>query len=352
MRYTEFMKEIQKLPKLKKGDKVAIISPSFAAPGVWPHMYELGLKRLREVFELEPVELPATKKVGASKEERTKDLVDAFQNTEIKAVIASLGGNDQVTYIKNLPREPFVNNPKPFFGYSDNSHFCNFLFLNEIPSYYGASLFTQFAMQGEMDAYTIKYIKHALFDAGEFELLPSAQYNDQGMSWDDLENLTKRREYWPNEGWQWNGEMSGEGLLWGGCLESVDEMLRHGIAIPSLEQFEDIVLMLESSEEIPPADYAFRIIRALGERGILARVKGVLIGRAKAWEFNKQNSFKEKIEYRREQRETILNEVRKYNPEIPVVQNMDFGHTDPQVPMPYGGRVRIDSKEQRIFATF
>ena len=70
--------EFTKLPKLTKGDKVAILSPSFAAPGRWPHVYELGLKRIREVFELEPVEFPTTKKVGASKEERAKDLMDAF----------------------------------------------------------------------------------------------------------------------------------------------------------------------------------------------------------------------------------------------------------------------------------
>src|SRR3989338_5508114 len=103
-----------KLQKLKKGDKVAILSPSFAAPGKWPHIYELGLKRLREVFELEPVEFPTTKKIGASGEERSRDLIDAFESKEIKAVIASLGGDDQVTYVKNLPSDPFVNNPKPF----------------------------------------------------------------------------------------------------------------------------------------------------------------------------------------------------------------------------------------------
>jgi len=50
--YTNFMK---KLPKLSKGDKVAVISPSFAAPAVFPAVYELGLRRIREVFELETV---------------------------------------------------------------------------------------------------------------------------------------------------------------------------------------------------------------------------------------------------------------------------------------------------------
>lgn len=343
---------MKKLPKLKRGDKVAILSPSFAAPGAWPHVHELGLQRLREVFELEPVEFPATRKIGATSEERSRDLIAAFENPEIKAVIASLGGDDQVTYIKNLPSEPFVKNPKPFFGFSDNSHFCNFLFLNGIPSYYGASLFTQFAMQGEMDAYTVEYIKHALFEEGEFELRASEEFNDQGLSWNDPSLLNTRRIYEVNEGWYWDGAQNGTGLLWGGCIESVDEMLRHGVPIPTLEQFENIVLTLESSEEIPNHSYVFRIMRALGERGILGRVKGVLIGRPKAWEFGKQNSREEKIAYCAEQRKTILEAVRKYNQNIPVVQNLNFGHTDPQVPMPYGGEVRIDSEAKRIFACF
>jgi muramoyltetrapeptide carboxypeptidase LdcA involved in peptidoglycan recycling len=315
-------------------------------------MYELGLQRVREVFELEPVEFPATTKIGASGEERAKDLVAAFESNEIAAVIASLGGDDQVTYIKNLPSQPFVDNPKPFFGFSDNSHFCNFLFLNGLPSYYGASLFTQFAMQGEMDDFTVNYLKYALFEEGEFELTASPTYNDQGLSWDDKDTINQRREYWPNEGWHWDGSQDTSGRLWGGCVESVDELLRHAIAIPSLEQFENIVLLLETSEEIPPHDYVSRVVRALGERGILERINGMVVGRPKAWEFDKQRTNEQKIEYRRGQREAILSMVRTYNPDIPVIQNLDFGHTDPQIPMPYGNQIRIVSSEQQLFATF
>lgn len=341
-----------KFSKLSKGDKVAILSPSFAAPGRFPEVYKLGLERLETVFELVPVEYPSTAKLGSSAGERSADLIAAFSNPEIKAVISTIGGDDQVTYIKNLPPESFVNNSKPFFGYSDNSHFCNFLFLNGIPSYYGGSLFTQFAMQGEMDEYTVRYIKHALFDEGEFELTSSDTYNDQGLDWDNLALLKTKRHHWTNEGHVWDGAKDAEGLLWGGCVESVDEMLRHGVSIPTLEQFENIVLMLETSEEIPSADYVFRVLRAFGERGILKRVKGVLIGRAKAWEFDKPNTREQKVEYRKQQQEIILKAVRHYNREIPVIQNMNFGHTDPQIPMPYGSKVRIEAVNKRLFANF
>jgi len=219
---------MKKILKLKPGNRVAIVSPSFAASAVWPHVHELGLKRIREVFELEPVTFPATARLDATMEEKANDLIEAFSDSEIKAVISTLGGDIQVTYIKNLPIEPFLNNPKPFFGFSDNSHFANFLFLNNIPSFYGAALFTQFAHQKEMNPYTVEYIKHALFDEGEFELLPSESFNDLGLDWGDESQLDKEREYETNEGWSWDGNNNGEGLLWGGCFESVDEMLRHG----------------------------------------------------------------------------------------------------------------------------
>lgn len=343
---------MQKLPKLQPGDKVAILSPSFCAPAVWPHVHELGLKRLREIFNLVPVEYPTTRKLNAPGEERATDLIAAFTDLEIKAVIATIGGDDQVTYIKNLPSEPFKNNPKPFFGYSDNSHLCNFLFLNGIPSYYGGSLFTQYAMQGEMDEYTVTYLKRALFETGEFELLPSETFNDQGLTWNDESLLLTKRQHWPNEGWHWDGEQNASGILWGGCVECVDEILRHNTPILTLEQFNDIVLMFETSEEIPSVDYVYRFFRALGERGILERVQGVLIGRPKAWEFDKQRSPEERVEYRQAQNEAILKAVRTYNKTIPVVQNLNFGHTDPQIPMPYGNEVRINSKNRLIFANF
>ena len=44
--------------------------------------------------------------------------------------------------------------------------------------------------------------------------------------------------------------------------------------------------------------------------------------------------------------------VRMYNKTAPIVQNMDFGHTEPQIPLPYGGMVRIDSLLKKVFAEF
>lgn len=346
------MKPMAQLNKLKKGDKVAILSPSFAAPGRFPHVYELGVKRLHDLFGLEAVAFPATAKLGATGEERAADLIAAFEDPSIKGVITSLGGNDQVTYIKNLPPEPFVQNPKPFFGYSDNTHFANFLWMNGVPSFYGGALFTQFAMEGKIDDFTLKYLKLALFESGEHELEASPIYSDMGLDWNDPSNLEKLETFLPNDGWQWNGDKNAEGVSWGGCLESIDELLRHGIELPSLADFENIILFTETSEEMPSTEQVFRVYRAFGERGILARVRGILVGRPKAWEFGNEHDDAWQTAHRIEQRETILKVVRAYNPTVSLIQNMDFGHTSPQIPLPYGGHIRIDAQAKKIFATF
>ena len=343
---------MKKLEKLQKGDKVAILSPSFGAPGTWPHVYQLGLERLHAVFGLEPVEFPTTTQINAQTEERARDLIAAFEDSSIKAVITSIGGDDQISYIKNLPPAPFIQNPKPFFGFSDNTHFANFLWLNNIPSYYGGALFTQFAMQGEMDEYTIRYLKYALFEDGERELTASTKFNDIGLNWNDPKTLDQKRIHEPNDGWFWDGEKSAKGTTWGGCLESIDDMLRHNVQIPTLEQFENVILITETSEEIPTHDYVFRVYRALGERGILGRIKGVLAGRPKAWEFDKPLDSEARKIYQQEQRDMIIKTVRQYNKSIPIVQNLDFGHTDPQIPIPYGMCARIDTENKKVFTIF
>lgn len=344
--------KFQKINKLKPGDKVAILSPSFAAPAKWPHIYELALKRLRDIFQLDPVEFPTTKKIGASGDERSKDLIDSFQDKSIKAIISSLGGDDQVTYIKRLPAQPFIENPKPFFGFSDNTHFENFLWLNGIPSYYGASLFTQFGLEGAMDDFTIRFLKHTFFDEGSFELVASENRNDIGFDWNDPTNVSKTRVYEKNEGWRWDGSSSAEGISWGGCLESIDELLRHDITIPSLEDFENIVLFTETSEEVPSADYVFRVYRALGERGILKRIKGIIVGRPKTQEFNAPKTLIERKAHSAAQREAILEAVRRYNPIVSVIQNFDIGHTNPQIALPNGRNIKINAEQKKIYADF
>lgn len=184
------------------------------------------------------------------------------------------------------------------------------------------------------------------------ELEASELFNDIGTDWGSPDNLTREKRWELNAGWVWNGSGAAKGITWGGCLESIDEMLRHNVKIPSLEQFEDILLMTETSEEMPDNEYVRRVYRAFGERGILERIKGIMVGRPKTWEFGKERTDEQRAEHVRTQQETILATVRSYNSYIPIVFNVDFGHTNPQICMPYGSSVSIDADQKKILATF
>jgi len=340
------------LPKLNAGDKVAILSLSFAAGAFFPHVFEKGLQRLREVFHLEPIEFPTTRKLHAPFEERKQDLIEAFTRPDIKGIISTLGGDEQVEYIHLLPTEPFLKNPKPFFGYSDNGHFCNFLFNIGIPSYYGGHIMIQFGMNIEMHKYSIDFLKLAMFESKVIQLYPSETFTEVELDWGDINNMNKPREYQKNTGWIWSGSNISSGILWGGCLESIDEILRCNTPLPSLETFSSIILFTETCEEVTPSVIVHRVFRALGQRGILSACKGFLIGRAKAWNFDKQNEESKREQYRSEQYKITMETIRKYNPSSPIVLNIDFGHTDPQIPIPFGKKASIDPFKKIIECQF
>jgi hypothetical protein len=50
--------------KPRPGDRAAVLSPSVGLPAVFPAVYEQGLRRIREVFGLVPVECSTTRKIN------------------------------------------------------------------------------------------------------------------------------------------------------------------------------------------------------------------------------------------------------------------------------------------------
>src|SRR5262245_51277698 len=131
--------EFVSVPKAQPGDKVAVLSPSFAAPAVAPAIHEQALRRLAAVTGLVPVEYPTTRKPGASAEERATDLNAAFADPEIRAVLATIGGEDQITVVPHLEPRLITDDPKPFLGYSDNTNVLNWLWNIGVPGFYGGS---------------------------------------------------------------------------------------------------------------------------------------------------------------------------------------------------------------------
>ncbi len=337
---------------MQKGDQVAVISPSNGLPQIFPHPFELGLKRLREVFGLVPKEYPTTRIMGAPLKDRARDVMAAFADPDNKAVFTSIGGEDQIQLIKYLDPQVFIDNPKPFLGYSDNTHIHNFLWNLGIPSYYGGAVMTNLGMNVEMFPMTVESIKNALFVGVEYEVIASEQYNDIGLDWSDKSNLELPRTLEENDGLYWDGEGEIEGTLWGGCVESLIFQATVGKYLPKDEDLDGVVLFIETAEDIPESWIPAYLLRGFGERGWFDKINAVIVGRPKAWEFDKQNTAEQKAEYRKEQRDEIVTSIRQYNSTIPIIQNLDFGHSDPQILLPSGGMIKINTHDKSIKLVF
>ena len=341
-------------PKPSPGDRVAVISPSAGLPGILPLPYELGLERLRKEYGLEPVEYPTTRKMGSTPQERADDIHAAFADPDVRAVIASIGGEDQITVLPLLDRELIRADPKPFFGMSDNTNLLMYLRNAGIVAYHGATVMCELGRPGAMHPQTADSLRAALFTSGEYELRPAERWNDVNRDWADPATFDAEPQTRPGSGWTWvNADRVVEGRSWGGCLEIVGWLLMADREIArDLSEYDGDVLLLETSEEMPSANEVFWTLRNMGERGLLQRFSALLTGRAKTWSFEQPNSPEEAARYATEQRKAVLRAMRIYAPNTPIVLDVDFGHTDPQLVLPYGGIIRVDGPARRITVTY
>ena len=347
------MKSFVSVPKARPGDRIAVLSPSFAAPSVSAAVHDQAMRRLAEHTGLVPIEFPTTRQLGATAEARAADINAAFADPQIRAVIATIGGDDEVTVVPHVDASAVANDPKPFFGYSDNTNLHHLLWGLGVSSYYGGSTQVHLGAGPHVDDVHLKSLRAALLEGGEFDLTNPGVSEDFGVEWEDPRSLTEFGVREPTAPWTWAGPAKAvEGRTWGGCIEVIDQIAIAG-RMPETEELEGAVLLFETSEEVPPAIMVKRSLRSLGERGILAAAAGVIMARPPVSELRKPvPSPDERDQLRGAQRDTVIAEVQKYNPEAVICVGVPFGHTRPQWILPHGGTIRLDGAGQRITADY
>jgi len=345
--------KFQSPPSLKPGDKVAIVSPSSGMPFLFPWVYEQGINRIKEIFQLQPVEFPSAlqspERLSQNPKMRAEDINAAFADPSIKAIIATIGGSDQVRILPYLDSRVIQANPKVFMGYSDCTNLHLVLWNLGVVSYYGGAVMTQFAMGGGMQEYTIQAIKKALFHRSIGQVFPSPEYSDADLEWADRSNLKKKRPQYPGTDWHWHNNRGAviKGRLWGGCLEVLALHLSIKKYLPTPDQLDQAILFLETSEEMPSEGFVYRFFASLAELNLLNRFQAVLLAYPKA-QFCGKFPPEGREAFIANQQNAVKNALRDYQSDLLVVFNMNFGHTDPQLIVPSGGDVQIDCRAKTI----
>jgi len=117
-----------------------------------------------------PVEYPTTRRLGASTRDRAADLNAAFADLEIRAVLATIGGEDQITDVPHLDPDLVRADPKPFLGYSDSTNLLNWLWTHGVAGFYGGSTQVQLGPGPAADEVHATSLRAALLTAERVEL--------------------------------------------------------------------------------------------------------------------------------------------------------------------------------------
>jgi len=310
-------------PKLKKGDKIRVVTPaqSLAMPWVKNELKQIAIERFksldlnlsfsRHVNEIDEFD-------SSSIQSRVEDLHEAFKDDSVKLIISVIGGYNSNQLLQYLNYELIKSHPKILCGFSDITALANAIYAKTgLVTYIGP----HFLSFGEKEGfeYTMDYFKKCLFPEGPIEVKPSEKWSD-----DKWMVNQKKRKFYPNEGWWIINEGGAVGKIIGGNLSTLN-LLQGTEFMPSLE---GKILFLEDDELSMPPIFD-RDLQSLIHQPYFEKVKGIVIGR-----FQLGSKMTKKL------LEKII-KTKKELKTLPIVANVDFGHTTPQITFPIGGKAKL-----------
>ncbi|MBN1484334.1 MAG: LD-carboxypeptidase [Chloroflexia bacterium] len=324
-------------PRLRPGDTVGLVSPSWGGAGAFPHRLERGVQYLQALgFKVRIGRHALNQRgfVSDTPQHRVDDIHRMFGDAAVKAIVAAIGGDHSCHLLPLLDLRLIRENPKVFMGFSDIT-VLNVAIWKEtgLVTFNGPALLTDFAEYPRMFEYTERYMLKALCEARPLGVIePSTWWTEEFLDWGAKEDLKRPRARQDSTGWTWLRGGVAEGRLIGGCLESL-EHLRGTRFWPD---WQDAIMFFETSEEAPPPERVDALLMDYENMGVLQGLKGLLVGRPMRYTEEQQQQL----------REVVLERTRAYP--FPIVADMDFGHTAPQFTVPIGCCARIDAENRRF----
>ncbi len=318
------------------------------------HELEIGLKRLQD-YGVEIVLMPHALKgldyLQNHPESRAKDLIDAFEDDSIDMILCAIGGDDTYRLLPYLFEDhqlERVVNQKIFLGFSDTT--VNHFMLHKlgIITFYGQSFLSDVCeISSEMLPYTKKYFEELITTGTVKRITPSEVWYEEREDFSE-KGVGVSMPSFANQGFELiRGNKTFEGQILGGCLESIFynffdnsryddtvELCRKYEIFPSLEEWKDKILLLETSEERPEPALFREMICALERYGIFDVVSGVLVGKP-------QNET-----YYEDYKKIMLEEIS--NQKLSLLCNINIGHSTPRCIIPFGIHAKVDAERQTI----
>ena len=294
---------------LKKGDKIALLSPSYTTP-------DSNIQKTADVIKewgFEPVigknvgKLDAGKYAGTA-QERADDLIEALKDTSIKAILSNRGGYGTIQLVDLIDPKLIKKKPKWLIGYSDITTLLAMQTKAGVMSIHGTMSSSIAKTGGEDDNSTL--LRDLLKGTVPTYKVPKHQYNQKGKA---------------------------EGILVDGNMATFVPLV--GASDIDVFQNDGIILFMEEiGENLRNIDRMFHSIEL---HGVMENVKGVILG-----EFVDSGTD---LDY--ETAEEMLSQyLKKYD--IPVMCGLPVGHDDVNLPIVMGAKVKMDVTDDGATLSF
>src|SRR5699024_1139057 len=129
----------------------------------------------------------------------------ALADPGIRAVFSTLGGDDQITVLPYLDTDAARKDPKPFFGYSDNTNILNWLWGLGIGGYYGGSTQIHLGSGPYIDPIHLASLRAALLDGVSLSITVPGVSEDFGPDGLTPVALSQFGSRVPSVPWHWSG---------------------------------------------------------------------------------------------------------------------------------------------------
>lgn len=304
------MKEIIFPKSVKKGSKIALISP---AGSVDHAQLEKGINLIISKG-YEPVlgkhlytKFSHGYNYAGTEKERISDINWALNDDNISAIWASRGGYGCQHLLKHLRLSKFKKNPKWYIGYSDNTVVQSFLLKNNFASIHAQTIKTS-SFGVTKESYDL------IFDV-----------------------LNGKLPKYSIEKNNFNKPGNAEGELVGGNLALIYALLGTSYSF----NFQDKILFIE---DIGEKYYALdRMLISLELAGVFRKIKGLIIGGMTNMGDEKENkNYEESFDEFSYQ--IISDRISKYD--FPTIFGFPNGHIFDNRPLIIGGNVSIKSGDK------
>ncbi|MBC2256035.1 LD-carboxypeptidase [Listeria ivanovii] len=313
-------------PKLKQGDEIRIVAPSQSMHILTKEQVDLAVKRLNEMgFKVSFGEhvLETDCMMSSSIHSRVTDIHEAFNDTNVKAILTVIGGFNSNQLLPYLDYDLIAENPKILCGLSDITALATAIYTQTELVTYSGPHFSTFSMERGVE-FIQESFQACLTQKEEYVLKESPVWSDDPWYLDQ-----QNRNFIPNSGLSVVHPGEAEGILIGGNLCTLN-LLQGTEFMPNLK---DAILFLEDDELITATLFDRDLESLLSQPGA-NEIKGLVIGR-----FQNQSAVTE------EQLNFII-KTKTALQEIPVITGADFGHTQPIATFPIGGKVHIDTNNE------